>query len=310
MSLNSWTPVAATCGMSSAAGRLMRADLFALAPATSQGGSTSTAPPAPARQRTTLVALWRSVDSTTAPGIWAQWSSPAGALYRQLIPNNTPGVTSLPFARPAVAGKPAVAATPTTPYVPAGPAVPAVPATSSTAMLEGTQSIAGQSSPLHFSLLSIFSSGLGEPPAGPAGDMNAPEEAALWTTLKSQIPALAAAATPQSSTTVTPAPPGSTETRKFWRVREVADNDGDGLTDIEEVALGTNPFAADTDGDGYSDLFEVSHGSNPLLRDSDHDGLTDAAEYAGGGNPARFDFPEIKVITSWRDGTLNIRNRC
>jgi hypothetical protein len=34
------------------------------------------------------------------------------------------------------------------------------------------------------------------------------------------------------------------------------DDDGDGLTDVEEAALGTNPLAFDTDGDGVSDAFE------------------------------------------------------
>lgn len=36
-----------------------------------------------------------------------------------------------------------------------------------------------------------------------------------------------------------------------------ADSDGDGLTDSEELLLGTNPFNPDTDGDGLSDGQEV-----------------------------------------------------
>jgi hypothetical protein len=42
------------------------------------------------------------------------------------------------------------------------------------------------------------------------------------------------------------------------------DSDGDGLTNREELALGTNPNAADTDGDGFSDRAEVLAGSDPL----------------------------------------------
>lgn len=42
------------------------------------------------------------------------------------------------------------------------------------------------------------------------------------------------------------------------------DGDHDGLTDAEEVELGTNPAKADTDGDGYSDGTEVEEGTNPL----------------------------------------------
>ena len=35
-------------------------------------------------------------------------------------------------------------------------------------------------------------------------------------------------------------------------------SDNDGLSDIEEMALGTNPFLADTDGDGVNDGDEVN----------------------------------------------------
>ena len=42
------------------------------------------------------------------------------------------------------------------------------------------------------------------------------------------------------------------------------DTDGDGLTDLEELAMGTNPVQWDTDGDGMSDFYEVMWGLNPL----------------------------------------------
>jgi YD repeat-containing protein len=42
------------------------------------------------------------------------------------------------------------------------------------------------------------------------------------------------------------------------------DGDGDGLTNGQEIAMGTDPFRADTDGDGFSDGVEVTAGSNPL----------------------------------------------
>lgn len=41
------------------------------------------------------------------------------------------------------------------------------------------------------------------------------------------------------------------------------DADGDGLTNAQEIALGTNPHALDTDGDGFSDGDEVAFGSAP-----------------------------------------------
>lgn len=57
------------------------------------------------------------------------------------------------------------------------------------------------------------------------------------------------------------------------------DIDGDGLTNMQETALGTNPSNPDTDGDGLTDGQEVNtHGTNPLLADTDGDGLTDGEE--------------------------------
>ncbi len=42
------------------------------------------------------------------------------------------------------------------------------------------------------------------------------------------------------------------------------DADGDGLPDVQELVLGTNPYNPDSDKDGYSDGLEVALGSNPL----------------------------------------------
>ncbi|MGV3007149.1 PBECR4 domain-containing protein [Streptococcus pluranimalium] len=47
------------------------------------------------------------------------------------------------------------------------------------------------------------------------------------------------------------------------------DSDGDGLTDDEEMALGTNPYSPDSDGDGISDSIEKGSGTDPLNA-SDH----------------------------------------
>ncbi len=65
---------------------------------------------------------------------------------------------------------------------------------------------------------------------------------------------------------------------------------GDGLTNLEEQAKGTNPTLADTDGDGLSDGAE-DHGTlntafgnaptSPTNPDSDGDGLTDGQEING-----------------------------
>ena len=45
----------------------------------------------------------------------------------------------------------------------------------------------------------------------------------------------------------------------------VADTDGDGLSNGQEINLGTDPdLAKDSDGDGFSDKNEVDFGSNPI----------------------------------------------
>lgn len=67
---------------------------------------------------------------------------------------------------------------------------------------------------------------------------------------------------------------------------EPKDSDGDGLTDEEELALGTDPFNADTDGDGLSDYQEVKiYQTDPLNPDTDGDGYTDGEEVANRFNP-------------------------
>ncbi len=57
----------------------------------------------------------------------------------------------------------------------------------------------------------------------------------------------------------------------------LGDNDGDGLTNGEELELGTNPNLADSDGDGIDDLTEVGGDVNDP-RDTDGDGEIDAVD--------------------------------
>lgn len=43
-----------------------------------------------------------------------------------------------------------------------------------------------------------------------------------------------------------------------------ADDDGDGLTNAEELELGLDPASSDSDGDGFEDAEEVEKGNDPL----------------------------------------------
>ena len=73
----------------------------------------------------------------------------------------------------------------------------------------------------------------------------------------------------------------------------LADADNDGLSNLEEFMLGTNPNLADTDGDGPSDRWELEHGYSPdvplppdVLPDTDGDGVPDVWESRIGTNPS------------------------
>ena len=68
---------------------------------------------------------------------------------------------------------------------------------------------------------------------------------------------------------------------------DIVDSDGDGLSDDDEAALGTDPNNVDSDGDGIEDGEEVNDlGTDPLSDDSDGDGYLDGDEVAEGSDPA------------------------
>ncbi len=69
------------------------------------------------------------------------------------------------------------------------------------------------------------------------------------------------------------------------------DSDDDGLVDVEEDRMGTDPEDPDTDGDGLEDGAEVhDHGSDPTEVDTDGDGLEDSAEvHDHGSDPTEVD---------------------
>lgn len=56
-------------------------------------------------------------------------------------------------------------------------------------------------------------------------------------------------------------------TSKSIRLR-VADSDRDGITDEEELRIGTDPGKADTDGDGHKDRSELERGYDPRSKKS------------------------------------------
>lgn len=80
------------------------------------------------------------------------------------------------------------------------------------------------------------------------------------------------------TSTPTPAPEPTVDSQK--------DSDKDGLTDEQEIKLGTDPNNPDTDSDGLNDSAEINiWGTDPLNKDTDGDGFPDGQEVLNGFNP-------------------------
>ncbi len=80
------------------------------------------------------------------------------------------------------------------------------------------------------------------------------------------------------------------------------DYEFDGLTNLEELQLGTHPAFADSDRDGLTDFDEVASGTSPSAWDSDLGGEPDGQEVAAGTDPADpdddFPVPSIRLSSS------------
>ena len=97
------------------------------------------------------------------------------------------------------------------------------------------------------------------------------------------------------------------------------DSDHDGLTDQQELCLGTDPYNPDTDGDGVSDYQEVvgfdcdgKHWTtDPLNADSNHDGIPDGQQWpdpnnvAGTCDPTHSGVPKVWNNDNDGDGVPN-----
>jgi hypothetical protein len=72
------------------------------------------------------------------------------------------------------------------------------------------------------------------------------------------------------------------------------DSDRDGLKNLKEFKLGTDPRKADTDKDGLKDGHEIASGNHPRKADTDGDGTKDGAEHAG-------------TVTAFDGATITVR---
>jgi len=87
------------------------------------------------------------------------------------------------------------------------------------------------------------------------------------------------------------------------------DSDGDGLSDIKERQIGTDPFKSDTDNDGLNDFQEVNtYHTNPLKPNSDCDRYTDGEEVARGSDPNKPNTAVVEDYKSDEKGEYNVPN--
>lgn len=80
------------------------------------------------------------------------------------------------------------------------------------------------------------------------------------------------------------------------------DSDNDGLDNVRETELGTDPNNPDTDGDGLTDYEEVVFWkTNPLKVDTDGDGFGDGKEVKAGYNPlgqGKLTKEQVSIVSS------------
>jgi hypothetical protein len=104
----------------------------------------------------------------------------------------------------------------------------------------------------------------------------------------------------------------SESTEPFFSVKALINNelvpsedeDGDGLTNAEELALKTNPFHADTNSDGFTDSEAMGAGLNPI---TDLSSLIALVKQLSTTSPSRFDLYTSDAIMDMNLGTLMIQ---
>ncbi len=79
------------------------------------------------------------------------------------------------------------------------------------------------------------------------------------------------------------------------------DADGDGLSDDDEVANGTDPNDPDSDDDGLNDFQEWENGTNPNLNDTDGDQIDDALEISVFGTDPLSNDTDGDGLLDWQE---------
>lgn len=101
--------------------------------------------------------------------------------------------------------------------------------------------------------------------------------------------------------------PGSIKNFITWREIQPLDSDGDGLTDIYEASIGSNPKRCDTDMDFAPDKYEIDNGLDPMNSDTDGDQILDGLELYLKTDPLHPDtdrdgLTDLEEYTGWQIG--------
>lgn len=97
--------------------------------------------------------------------------------------------------------------------------------------------------------------------------------------------------------------PDDDEQEIYYTNPNLADTDGDGYSDFEEINKGFSPhnpamiklIDSDLDQDGLSEAWEIKFRSNPNKADTDGDGFKDGEEVDNGFNPAGLNQARLDV---------------
>ena len=114
---------------------------------------------------------------------------------------------------------------------------------------------------------------------------NATQTAQAELTMVAELVKSTAAAQTEEALAIVNANSATQQAATATAVWKTQDDDRDGLTNGEELQLGTLPGVRDTDQDGLSDGDEVTRGTDPLDDDTDNDGLKDGDEVSRGLDP-------------------------